>query len=172
MVNITNAPTLANHAVNKSWVDTYAVCGASTGGCFLYNGTYNNDYVIYVTKDFLPPSDETWLFEFHAQWSAYGIGNTRPDAIYNIKASKSSSITANDVADVLLTSVDNRWTAYGQQCRAFLTVAVTASTFSNVAKKLKFHTDQYNAQGVNYNSYFIKVTKMKTSAYTALQSIL
>ena len=136
--------------------------GYKTGPCF---STSNS--VLYITPtEFVVPTGETWVFEFHAHWMYAQGGNTRPDNYFYISASLEKSGTS----DVAIFTDAACSTAYGAQARAFALVTLQ-NTDTTGGKKLKFTTSNTNVD-TNRSQYMITLRKFKTADFTNNISIL
>jgi hypothetical protein len=137
--------------------------GYKTGSCF----TIDTSTLYKTPVEFTIPSDETWVFEFHAHWTYPQIGNTRPDAAFYI----SPTLEKSGTADVVLFTDGACTTAYGAQARAFVAVILNSTLMGGTSKKLKFTTPQTNANSA-LNQYSIMLRKFKTADFNNNISIL
>ena len=137
--------------------------GYKTGSCFAIDAS-----TLYKTPvEFTIPSDETWVFEFHAHWTYPQIGNTRPDAAFYI----SPTLEKSGTTDVVLFTDGACSTAYGAQARAFVVVVLNSTLMGGTSKKLKFTTTQTNANS-GLNQYAIMLRKFKTATFNSNITIL
>jgi len=163
-INVVIPPTSNNHAVNKYYVDNVVgFAGYKTGACF----AIDNSTLYKTSSEFLVPTDETWVFEFHCHWMYPQASNTRPDNWFYI----SSVLEKLGTTDVTLFTDGACSTAYGSQARAFMLVSLTNASMGGVAKKLKFTTTNTNIDA-GRSQYMVILRKYKTSDLTTNSSIL